>query len=140
MKTTGRIFTRQEVIDAGCEDFADLAEIFHHNIGEREDGEICWEPNRIIEFIYVEGDDILNRLWVKSFKLPHVLELMKFYMQIGYTLEGFATVFYQKRSADWDLPDAIQYHTDEDGDSDDPDPENLVGYVLKHFKGKELNI
>lgn len=129
-----RILSKQELSENGYGDLADFCDIFQHDAVEMENGVWRWKTNELIDYIEDNstGNINMNVLWLRVKTIEDILQIMKYYMQIGMSLAGFCEVFGQKSSVDFGLPDAIPIN-EEDEDSYG---ETLLEYVLKHFKGK----
>lgn len=154
----------KEVKESGYyEDLAKLAKIFNHTVIEDNSGVWRWKPNLLTSWVQDHGafytpssasdfaDDKhpygrhsrslrgsidMNNLWTDFHNGMFALEeLMKFYMQIGYSLSGYAEVFGQKEAAEFGLPDAKKPTGDRDSYT-----ETVIDYVIRVHKGKVLSL
>lgn len=130
-----------------CNDLAKLAVIFNHDIAEDDSGMWRWKQNRFMCHFrggqgpfyvgaYYRGDRTktyrgsvdLNVLW---FDLGHktfaVEEMMKFYMQIGYSLCGFVEVWGEREASELDLPDAKP-------------SQSIIDYMIEKYSGQVLKL
>lgn len=146
-------------------DIAELAVIFNHDVVETEYCCWRWKPNAFIDWIKdyagvytpagpvstAKGDHSYGQ-HCKSIRASLSLntlacdlqcgafsmeEWMKFYMQIGYSLCGFAECFGQHEASEYGLPGAKQRN-----DEDDPDRyvETVIEYMARVHKGKVLKL
>jgi len=161
-----RVIPLDEVRASGhYNDMADLAEIFNHEIVEMGDT-WRWRPNRLINLIeefcpvYTPSSAVnhaegkfgygrhctsirasldMNNLWTDFYDgLFTAEELMKYYMQTGYSLGGFAEVFGQKEACECKLPGAKTEY--EEGQDRDYYVENILEYMCRIHKGEVLKL
>jgi hypothetical protein len=147
------------------DDMADLAVIFNHEIIEDKGGTWRWKSNRLaclfMEYAPVyapstaemEADGMknlgrrgqsirasldLNNLAVDlDAGLYTVEEKMKFMMQIGYSLSGYAELFGQHEASEYDLPCVLPTPEDHDGENY---VETVIEYMRRVHKGKVLKL
>ena len=91
------------------QDMADLARIFDHDVIADDHGTWRWQANDIVRWTVDKMNSSefcnLNELWTAVGR-EHLdpLHLMKFYMQMGYSLCGYAEVFGQCEATDLGFP------------------------------------
>lgn len=137
-----RVIPNSEVAKAEhYADMAELARIFGHQVVETSESPPVWRwrQNGLVRWVTAEGNPNrldLNRLW-SDFHRGHatVYEMMKFYMQLGYSLCGFAEVFGQCEAWDWKLPDAQRPTNDGDAYTETP-----IMYVLRVAGNKHVRV
>lgn len=129
-----RIIPLLEVRASDYNDLADLAEIFRHEIIEDQSGVWRWKQNRLSRFICDQIN--LNNVWIALHRGDFSMEeLMKFYMQIGYSLDGFIEVFGQHEASEFSLAGAKP-----------PDPNNddytetILEYMRRTYCGGSLKL
>ena len=156
----------KEVRETAYWDMAELAKIFNHQIVEMHDGVWRWKPNRFIDWIqdyapvYTPSNAECNADKVEPYTRHNTTELraslslnvlvcdlhagkfsmeewMKFYMQMGYSLCGYAEVFGQHEASEYDLPDAKPVPDDHDGNNY---VETVLDYMRRVHKGKVLKL
>lgn len=155
-----RVLTLDEVAASGhYDDMAELAVIFNHDIVECDgppDNPIWrWKANRFICLFndgdgpFFEGGEYrgertrkyrgsidLNVLWLDMLKGKFAVEeMMKFYMQIGYSLSGFGSVWGQRSACELNLPGAIPPASE-----DDCDYQTVLEYMLTKYKRQVLKL
>jgi hypothetical protein len=124
-------------------DLAALARLFHHAIVEDDNGIWRWQVNDLIRLLvddtpfyqgpYTEHDCgrahlDLNALWLDFQRQRFPIEqLMKFYMQMGYSLCGFLDVFDSNPAQDYGLQ--LSKKVTEDGQ----ELGTLLDYVLEKY-------
>lgn len=138
-------------------DMAELAVIFNHEIVEMRDGIWRWRPNTLIcltqsgdcgmhegewegamKTRQFRGAINLNDLWGDYYRGRFTCEeLMKFNMQIGYSLSGYGEVFGQKEAADLRLADARKRTDDDDEDAYVQTP---IMYMIEKYTGQILKL
>ena len=164
MPAIKRIIPLEEVkTNDWYEDMAELAVIFNHDIVETKDGIWRWRPNRLVNLIrkfcpvYTPCQAIqefvkFGRLSVDgraSLNLNDLIcdvhngfcsveEYMKFYMQMGYSLAGYAEVFGQHNAYEFQLPGAKTEH--ESGQDPDDYVETVIDYMRRIHKEEILKI
>jgi len=143
-QTIKRIIPLQEVFESDYEDMAELARIFNHTIVETTNGSWRWKQNSLICHLhehaptYIPSSGVCNADDLMVYCRPHSIsgragidlnglagdlrrsmftmeEWMKFYMQMGYSLCGYAEVFGQHEAAEYRLPHAKPIPPDHDG-------------------------
>lgn len=117
-------------------DMAKLAAIFHHDIVD-ESGVWRWKPNSIIRHMIIGGPIHLNLLWLLLYQGNFTVEeMMKLYMQIGYSLSGYRGIWDAMEANEFGLPDALpsnpSYKTTY--------AQTPIEYMLLHYEGKTLNL
>ena len=142
-------------------DLAKLAKIFNHDVVEMDSGTWRWRPNLLIDWLYdhagvftpsaaenaADGGSGFSRgpdgraslnlnvlvcdLHAGMFTME---EWMKFYMQKGYSLDGYYEVFGQSEAADVGLPGAKKPK------SRDAYTETVIDYMIRVHKGKVLKL
>ena len=162
-----RVLTIEEIAAIDYySDMADLSVIFNHEVIEYDDGCIRWRKNNFIDLIYSnaaiftpsvledrkagrlpygkhsqEGRASLNLnvlhidLHNGSFSME---EWMKFYMQMGYSLSGYAEVFGQREASEYPLPGALESPDDEE--ERDHYTETVIDYMRRIHKGQVLKL
>jgi hypothetical protein len=152
-----RIIPLEEVAKSEhYDDMAELAVIFNHNIIEDQQGVWRWKANSLTCLLFdyapfytpsqaeenadggigfsrnsnrMRGSIDLNELAIDTHhKLFTVEEKMKFMMQSGYSLNGFAELFGQHEASEFDLPGARTEH--EEGQ----DPENYIETIIDYMR------
>ena len=137
-------------------DMADLAKIFNHEIVEMENGVWRWKLNTFVGYIqntapvYTPAQDygMNSKKFVASLDLNALAvdlhrgvfemeEWMKFYMQIGYSLSGYAEVFGQHEASEYNLPGAKPVPEDHNGENY---VETIIDYMRRIHKGKVLKL
>lgn len=138
-------------------DMGELATIFNHEVVEMNDGVWRWRPNTLVDLMQsgdcgmhegewqgalvnrmFRGAVDLNDLWVDYYRGRFTAEeLMKFNMQIGYSLSGYAEVFGQKEATEMHLEGARKRT-----DDDDPDcyVQTPIDYMIEKYKGQVLKL
>jgi hypothetical protein len=150
-----RIIPLSEV--AATEHYADMAKlavIFNHDIIETYTGTWRWRENGLVCHLHRgqgpfydgkvytgdpkntrRGSIDLNILWLD---LLHgkftVEEMMKFYMQIGYSLSGYEEVWGSKEAYEFNLPDALQ------PTSADAHGQTIIEYMISRYDGQVLHL
>lgn len=149
-----RIIPLEEVRLSSYEDMVDLANIFNHDIIEDLHGTWRWKRNMLTNWMHAfapvympsilstNAEGIppyckstnarasidLNNLWLDySAKVYSMEELMKYYMQIGYSLCGYSEVFEQRTAKEFKLPDALPEET-------------IIVYMSRYHAGKVLRL
>lgn len=120
-------------------DMAELARMFRHDVIETQEGVFRWRSNPLVRWLLDDGNPnavSLNNLWVDfhNGRCGTVLEMMKFYMSIGYSLCGFAEIFGQVEAEEWKLPGALK------PSGGDEYTETPIGYVLRVHKDKFIRV
>jgi hypothetical protein len=89
-------YVSAEELEENYEDIAELAIIFNHDIIETNAHIWRFKHNALMRAM-IEDDGFrvsLNDIWIKYARKRFTSEeLMKFYMQIGYSLCGFCDIF-----------------------------------------------
>lgn len=160
MTNTVRIVPIEEVANAEWYvDMAELAIIFNHEVIEDKHGTWRWKENALTDLIYdhcpsqtpsyrdlpeyptaQKRDHVrscldLNELWRDLHRgLFTIEEMMKFYMQMGYSLSGFGEVFGYKEASDWKLDGALTSEDEDEGG------ESIIDYMRRVHAGKVLKI
>jgi hypothetical protein len=139
------------------DDMGKLATIFNHEVVEMRDGVWRWRPNSLIDLMQsgdcgmhegewegamrtrsFRGAVNLNDLWCDYYRGRFTCEeLMKFNMQIGYSLSGYAEVFGQKEATEMRLEGAKQ-RTDED--DEDHYVQTPIDYMIEKYMGQVLKL
>jgi hypothetical protein len=159
-----RVIPLKEVAATGhYSDMAKLAKIFNHEVLEDNHGTWRWRRNLLTTWVFEHGpfhtpsntSDAtdhkepwarptkqyrgtidLNNLWTDFHNGMFSLEeMMKFYMEIGYSLCGYAEVFGQREAFEFGLPDAKKPKGNRDSYT-----ETLIDYVARVHKGKVLSL
>ena len=134
-------------------DMAELAKIFNHEIVEDDNGVWRWKANDLVCHLlhgasYYEGEEWLggrtktfrgsidlNTLWLDFYKKKFTVEeMMKFNMQIGYSLSGFCEVFGQREAKELDLEGAKKPESDEEY------TQTIIDYMVEKYKGQTLKL
>lgn len=143
------------------DDLISLAKIFNHDIVEITNsspeaaksrfGEkhLRWKKTKLGELLTETGIGVrdpndhlnsynlkaivdLNSFWIaRSEQNIPMEEVMKFYMQMGYSLSGFCDVF-SNPAWDYKLPGALPYRSDEDY------PQSVIDWMNLTYEGKVL--
>lgn len=137
-------------------DMAELALIFNHEIIEDESGVWRWKENRLMSLLldntpictYSNDSDYRNRLNGKRGRSTIDLnalaldlyegkytmeERMKFHMQIGYSLGGFADIFGQHEASEYHLEGALIPNG-----RNDEYTETVIDYMRRIYEDKRL--
>jgi len=158
-----RLISLEEVADTQYSDMAELALIFQHEIIEVEDV-WRWKPNTFINWLQdnagvytpsamenaasntphygqhcteMRASLSLNTLTMDLYAGAFSMEeWMKFYMQIGYSLSGYAEVFGQREASQIGLPGALVPPNDEQ----DFYTETVIDYMIRIHKGQVLKL
>jgi hypothetical protein len=153
-----RVIPVEEVLESDhYNDMGQLATIFNNDIVEMRDGVWRWRPNTLVTLAQsgdcgmhegewegamktrcFRGAIDLNDLWCDYHRGRFTCEeLMKFNMQIGYSLSGFAELFGQKEATDMGLEGARKRT-----DDDDPDyyVQTPIDYMIEKYKGQVLKL
>jgi hypothetical protein len=124
-------------------DLAALARLFHHAIVQDDNGIWRWQVNDLIRLLvddtpvyqgprpghgYGRAALDLNALWLDFQQQRfHVEQLMKFYMEMGYSLCGFLEVFDNEPAEDYGL------FSSQTVTEDSPELWTLLDYVLEKY-------
>ena len=119
-----RTVTTKELLENGYDDVPALSALFARPVVE-DGGVWRWRASALVRRLtggdgpFYAGKDYnaltrtlrgsidLNALWLDFYRGAFPLaDLMRFYMDLGYSLCGFAEVFGQDEAADWNLPGA----------------------------------
>lgn len=140
-----RVVSISELVESGhYADMAELSVMFNHDVVEMDnpakgDQRIWrWKPNAFANWIKNHGSLSLNTLAEDLQRGAFSMEeWMKFYMQIGYSLCGFAEVFGQQEAREYGLPGAKKRSP-----NDDPNQyvETVIEYMLRKHAGKVLKL
>lgn len=78
------------------QDLADLARIFRHEVVfDQFSGSFCWKRNEFVAWLadkYMPFNDVWELVQRREQQFP-IEEVVKFYMQVGYSLDGFGEIF-----------------------------------------------
>lgn len=150
MKTQKTILLDVSKLKKHYADIVPLLDIFGHEVIEDQDGVYRFKRNSLMcrlcdnGPVYTPPSDVrlygahsseirasvsLNGLWIDLYHHEFsILELMKFYMQMGYSLSGFIEIFWQREASEF-FDDAAEF-----GDSE----LSVMEYVSVKYKGKRI--
>lgn len=141
-------------VKAEWSDLGRLSEIFKHDVVEMVNGVWRWRPNLLVSHLLSGGCTVfqgipaaycggrtptmrgtldLNHLWM-DFEAGAFTadEMVKFYMDMGYSLSGFSSIFHQREAAHYDLPGAKPAATEsEDEEGWEYDGQSIIDYLVE---------
>lgn len=161
--TIKRIIPLEEVAETDhYDDMADLAVIFNHEIVEDDQGTWRWKENKLISMFQgnhggamfhtppmwrgamvnqMHGPGSIDLNWLAGAVFTNEIpleEYMKFNMQIGYSLGGYAEVFGQREVTEY----GIEYLSPppDDHNFDEEYYQTPLEYMRIKYKGQVLKI
>lgn len=134
-----RIIGPEELAKSVCyQEMAALGYILQHHAVETDDAIWRWHQNAVVRWLFSNDNPRkidLNTLWLDFHHgKGHVLEMMKLYMQLGYSLSGFYEIFGQVEAAEWKLPGAL---LPAGGDSYTETP---IDYAIRVYNDKTMRV